>query len=236
MTLLTVVVILSGCLSTDDDDDVVQTGELRTDDAFVHLGDAEAVRVNLELGRGDLELRPGASKLMEGTFVYNVDRWKPELTYVEEGEVWNLTVVQPNADIKVESGARNEWNLQFTNAVPIEMNVDIGAGNGDVKVGGLDLASLSVGTGAGDIDADLTGGRYDHLIARFGTGVGNVRLVVPEYYGVQISVGQGAGTVTAPGFSKVGENYVNDAFDTAQILLLLSVSIGTGDLVVLEVP
>ena len=62
----------------------------------------------------------------------------------------------------------------------MEMNVDIGEGTADIAVAGLDLASLSVSTGAGDISLDLTGNRVDHLIVRAGTGNGRVNLIVPS--------------------------------------------------------
>ncbi len=236
MTIITVVVMVSGCINFNGDDDIVKTGDLRTEDHFVELGSAQNVEINIEMGSGELEIKPDATKLMEGTFTYNIDKWRPRFTYDPEGDIWNLTIWQPNTDIKVESDARNEWDLSFGTWVPMEMNVAIGAGNADIAVAGLDLASLSVSTGAGDIALDLTGNRVDHLIVRAGTGNGRVNLIVPSYFGVQINATQGTGTVIAPGFEFRNGNYFNDIFDSAEVLIFVGVNIGTGDLVVLETP
>ncbi len=236
MAVLTVMVMVSGCITSNGDDDIVKTGDLRTEDYFVELGPAQNVRINIEMGTGELEIRPDATKLMEGTFTYNIDKWKPRFTYDPEGNIWNLTIRQPNADIEVESDARNEWDLSFGTWVPMEMNVEIGAGTADIAVAGLDLASLSIAIGAGDIALDLTGNRVDHLIVRVGTGNGRVNLIVPDYIGVQIQPTQGSGTVIAPGLEFRDGNYFNDVFDSSEVFILIAVDIGVGDLVVLETP
>ncbi|UCC92504.1 MAG: hypothetical protein JSW25_07500 [Thermoplasmata archaeon] len=233
MTILTVALVLSGCLGSEE---VVRTGDLETYDTFVEVGPAEAVEVNLDMGRGQLQVRPGSVKLMEATFRYNVDQWKPRFTYVEQADLWNLTVTQPKQGIEVEGETQNEWDLVFGNMVPMAMSAQVGAGNVNVRATGLDLVSLSVSTGAGDVDMDLSGRWFDHLVARAGTGTGNVKLIVPSDMGVQISVVQGVGTVIAPGFTEIQGNYKNAAFDTAELIMLIAVDIGTGDLQVLQVP
>ncbi len=235
MTIITVMVMVSGCI-TNGDDDIVKVGDLRIEDEFVELGSAQNVKINIEMGTGNLVVNPDTHKLLEGTFTYNIDKWKPRFTYEPEGNIWNLTIRQPNTDLKVEEGARNEWDLNFGTWVPMEMNVEIGIGNADIAVAGLDLASLSVSTGGGDIALDLTGDRVNHLIVRAGTGAGKVNLIVPDYIGVQISSVQGTGTVIAPGFEFRDDNYFNDIFDTADVFILVAVNIGTGDLVVFETP
>jgi len=236
MTMVTVMVMVSGCINFNGDDDIVKTGDLRTENHFVELGSAENVEINVRMGSGELEISPDTDKLMEGTFAYNIGKWKPRFTYEPEGVIWNLTIWQPNTDIKVESGASNEWDLSFGTWVPMELNVEIGAGSADIAVAGLDLASLSVATGTGNIALDLTGDRFNHLVARVGTGTGNINLIVPDYFGVQISPIQGTGEIIAPGFEIREGNYFNDIFDTAEILILVAVNIGVGDLVVYETP
>jgi hypothetical protein len=233
LTVLTVVLVISGCIGSDD---VVRPGDTETYDTFVEVGPAEAVEVNLDMGQGQLQVRPGSTKLMEATFKYNVDRWKPRFTYVDQGEIWNLTVTQPQQGLDVEGDTRNEWDLVFGNMVPMEINAQVGAGDVNIRGTGLNLVSLSVSTGAGGIELDLAGSWYDHLVVRAGTGAGNVKMIVPSDMGVQISVIQGAGTVIAPGFTEIEGNYKNAAFDTASLFMLIAVDIGSGDLQVLQVP
>ena len=67
MAVMTVMVMVSGCITSNGDDDIVKTGDLRTEDHFVELGSAQNVRINIEMGTGELEVNPDATKLMEGT-------------------------------------------------------------------------------------------------------------------------------------------------------------------------
>lgn len=234
MTLLVIVVMVSGCISSDDG--LLEVGDMRTENTFLELGSANNVEVNLEVGIGNLEVRTDSPRLMDATFRYNVDEWKPRISYVEEGEVWNLTMSQPNTDKATESNAKNDWEVRFGTYVPMAMYIGIGAGNGDIRIHDMNLASLSVGAGSGNLDVDLSGPWSDHLVARIGTGVGDVNLIVPSGVGVQVTVEQGVGTVVAPGFTQLGSNYKNDAYDTAEVLILIAVSIGTGNLFILETP
>ena len=233
MTAVTVTLLVSGCIGGDD---VVQTGDTKTYDTFVEVGPASAVEVNLDLGQGRLQVRPGSVKLMEASFRYNVDQWKPRFTYVEQDEIWNLTITQPKQGLKVEGDTKNIWDLVFGDVVPIAMDAKIGSGDVNIRGSGLDLVSLSVSTGAGTVELDMSGRWYDHLVVRAGTGAGDIKLIVPSDMGVQISVIQGAGTVLAPGFSLIEGNYKNDAFETSPLFMLIAVDIGSGDLQVLQVP
>jgi hypothetical protein len=234
VAVILVALVASGCISNSDG--TAEVGDLQTYDTFVAIGDAQAVKVNLDMGKGTLKVSPGGDHLMEATFKYNVDRWKPRFTYVEEGEYWNLTVLQPRQDLEVKGDVRNEWDLSFGLVVPMEMNVEMGSGDLNVHVSGLDILSLSVSTGAGEVDLDLSGSWYRNVLVRAGTGAGDVGLIVPSDMGVQVSVQQSAGTVIAPGFTQVQDNYVNSAFDTSDLVMLIAVDLGSGNLQVLEVP
>lgn len=231
-TILVVALLTSGCIGSDDGG--VSTGDLETDNEFVELGPATAVKVNLDVGMGEIAVHGGATKLMEATFRYNVDLWKPRFTYLDEGDFWNLTVRQPQQGIDVDGNPKNEWDISLGGMVPVDVAVQLGSGSVSFQAAGLDLVSASVGTGGGDINMDLRGEWYAPILARAGTGAGNVDLIVPKAYGVQVSVRQGAGEVVAPGFELVAGNYKNAAFDTADVLILVAVEIGTGDLTILE--
>lgn len=231
--VLVLTLLVSGCIGSDD---LVSTGELRTDSEFVELGPATAVKVSLEVGLGSVVVQGGAAKLMEATFRYNVDRWRPRFTYTDQGEFWNLTVRQPQQGLEVDGSPRNEWDVRLGDMVPVDVTAQVGSGSLDFRAAGMDLVSVSLGTGAGDVNVDLTGQWSAPIIARAGTGAGNVDIIVPSQYGVQVSLRQGAGQVVAPGFERVGDNYKNAAFDTADVLILVAVEIGTGDLTVLELP
>src|SRR5689334_9199074 len=59
----------------------VVVGPTQTDTSAIQLGGAQAADVTLNIGAGKLTLTGGAANLLDGTFTYNVDAWKPKVTY-----------------------------------------------------------------------------------------------------------------------------------------------------------
>jgi hypothetical protein len=228
----------SGCLSSDeddDDDDKIKPGELVTEDEEMELGSADSVTVYLEKGVGLTEVSGGASKLMEATFRYNIDQWKPEISYREAGGKWNLSLVQPNTDLKVATGARNEWDVSLNNEVAIDLVARIGVGDTEMSIGDLNLTDVDVDLGVGDLDLGL--GSYDggNLTVSVNSGVGDVTVRVPSGMGVRIVPIVDIGGITATGFTLVGAEYHSSDYDVDQPHVVVTAILGVGDLTVIEV-
>jgi len=47
---------------------------------------------------------------------------------------------------------RNEWELEFSPEIPLEMDLKVGAGDGELDLTGLQLAGLDLDVGAGDFE------------------------------------------------------------------------------------
>ena len=80
--------LLAGCGSK------ARVGALQTESQSVELGDAKSVRVEIDMGAGDLEVTGGAEKLLEADFTYNVAKLKPEVEYTDG----TLVVRQPEIE------------------------------------------------------------------------------------------------------------------------------------------
>src|SRR5210317_68252 len=75
IALMAVVVVLlsvGGCGSG------VRVGELQTESQTVELGGATSVRIEIDMGAGELDVTGGAAELLEAGFTYNVAEMKPE--------------------------------------------------------------------------------------------------------------------------------------------------------------
>ena len=124
-------------------------GETRTESKTVQLGAAKAVRVSLKMGAGELKVAGGASDLLNADFTYNVPRWKPEVQYDVTSDAGQLTVQQPPESGGHGGRTRYEWDLRFSNQVPLEMTIEQGAGSARLDLVGLDLGKLKANIGAG---------------------------------------------------------------------------------------
>ena len=179
----------------------VEVGDTQDEGQTIPLGGATAATVDVLFGAGALELGAGASdQLFSGHFVYNVEQWAPEVTYADgtlsvrqggdEGN-WGL----PSGDVR---DIRNEWDLDFSPAIPLEIDLRIGAGQGAMDFTGLQLTNLDIDMGAGDFEV-----RFDEpnavQMGRLTLDAGASRLVVtgvgnagPDHMTVQ----GGAGDIT----------------------------------------
>ncbi|MCX7681471.1 MAG: toast rack family protein [Anaerolineae bacterium] len=130
----------------------LEVGEMKSKHETIELGNVDAVAVEIMFGTGELEIEAGTSDvLFSGDFRYNVSQWEPEIKY-RDGV---LTIRQGETDEQwgMPTGkARNEWELKFTPRVPLAMDINVGAGRGDLDLSGLQLTELEVSLGAGNCD------------------------------------------------------------------------------------
>jgi hypothetical protein len=156
----------------------IDVGEVRNQREEIPLGGAESAHVDVLFGAGDLEVEAGVSdQLLSAQFRYNVEQWEPEVTYTDG----TLTIQQ--GDMKEDWGVptgntHNEWKLEFSPEIPLEMNFDIGAGNGDLDLTGLQISNLDLDMGAGDFEVrfeEPNEAEMDEL--RLDTGASKVDIV-----------------------------------------------------------
>ena len=100
--------------------------------------------IELKINAGELDLAPGNEGLLQGTIEYNLDRLKPVIN-----SSGNHTEVR-NGDMTPTNNAKNTWNLQIGQGVPLNLDISTGAGSGTAELGGLTLHSLKWTNGAGD--------------------------------------------------------------------------------------
>jgi hypothetical protein len=221
------VVLTFGVLGCENTEPV---GETRMDSKTVQLGAAKAVRVNLKMGAGELKVAGGASDLLNADFAYNVPRWKPEVEYDVSGDAGQLTVQQPPRSGGHGGRTRYEWDLRFSNQVPMEMTIEQGAGSAKLNLAGLPLGRLKVNIGAGETTINLDGKWRNDLAASIHGGVGQATLKLPRDTGVRVVAHGGLGAINAFGFSKDGNAYVNDAYGKSPATLRIEVEGGVGEI------
>ncbi len=190
---------------------------------------SEPVRVHIQMPAGELKLSGGANKLMEADFNYDEAEGKPETSYHVSGGTGELDVTQPGK--KFHFGpAHNDWNIRLANDVPMQLKVDMGAGQSDLKVGGLSLTRLDISMGAGQFTADLTGDWKKDLDAEIHGGVGHAIILLPEDVGVRVHATGGIGSINSGGLKRDGDEYVNDMYGKSPVTLRLDVSGGVGNI------
>ncbi len=156
----------------------IKTGPTVTEEILVPDPNpqADSMEVEIAFGAGELFIYPGAKALIDGTVVYNVQDFRPEVkTSNSKVEIatGNLEIDGfPNFNNQVE----NTWNLQLSDR-PIDLKIMAGAYTGAFELGGLALTNLQITDGAADVKVnfgELNKATLDDF--RYDTGASSVIL------------------------------------------------------------
>jgi len=221
--LLAAVVSVAGC-------QIEAPGPVRYESQSIDRDNSERVRVNLEMGAGNLRVRSGAGKLLQADFSYNVPSWKPEVRYTSAAGHGNLTVIQPESGHAHLGKTRNEWDLDLTREVPLDVRVRFGAGEARLVLGDLLLRDVDIEMGVGKLEMDLRGHPQRSYEVRIRGGVGEATLYLPSEVGIFADVHGGIGEIQAPGFHQEGTRWFNDAYPNAKTTIHLDVHGGVGQI------
>ena len=212
-----------------------RVGELQSDSQTVELDDADAVRVEIVMGAGDLEVSGGAEELLEADFTYNVARLEPEVKYSNG----TLVVRQPDSEgmpaLPGITDFRNEWDLRLNNQVPMDLSVEMGAGTSNLQLAGLSLTGLDISLGASESTIDLSGDWAQDLGVSIEAGAASLTVRLPSDIGVRVVVDRGPTVIEASGLTKDGNVYTNAAYGVSDVTLQIDLQAGIGTINLLEI-
>jgi hypothetical protein len=231
--------------------ETAKPGDLVVETRTLELEGAKRVSADIEMGLGKLTIGAGSDEMLDAEFVYNVEDWKPRVEYEVTDGLGELAIRQrESAKRSFGRGVKYEWNLRFGDRVPLELVMQVGAGEcymdledlpvstldmkfgaGDVDliIGGSNtLTDLDLEAGAGDVMLDLAGDWDVDLHAKIKAGVGKITVNLPEKVGVRVETSKGIGKLSMSGLRRKGSYYVNKAFGESEINLRIEVETGIG--------
>lgn len=219
-------VALSGC-------NLVFSEEAKKKDIRVEEGDAERLIVDLSIGAGELNVSGGAEDWVNGDIRYSNKKLDPHVTYDHDRGVVRIDQNKTNMNFGRET--INEWNLQLTNNVPLDLEVDVGASKSDLKLSGLHLNNLDIDSGVGKLTVDLSGDWSESFDVNVESGVGKTTFILPSNVGVKIKANSGIGATSFEGYLSKGEGvYVNEAYGKSNVTIDVNADIGVGKTVFKE--
>ena len=182
---------------------------LVTETRTIEREGAARLWATVTLGAGVLRIAGGGTGALHGEFATNTPAWRPEIGYTVEGEVGHLTIRQPEETPRPKvRDARQRWSLAFPDAVPLDLQITVGATVGTLVLGALALSNLTIETGAGTLTLDLTTARAA-LDATVRGGVIDAAIRLPTDYGARVAVDAPVATVRAEGLSRARNAYTN---------------------------
>lgn len=209
----------------------------RTETERVQAEGATSLKATIGMGAGVLKVRGDSTNLMDAGFEYSDTRWKPEVSYEVTDGQGELNVKSPESiSFTPSRHTRYVWDLALANGLPLDLSVNMGAGEATLDLRGTDLRNLKVNLGAGESTIDLSGDWANDVSADIQAGAGQLVLRVPANVGVRIEgFKDGLGTYSANGFTQDGDALVNDAWETASVKFDIALRRGLGDVRIVTV-
>jgi N-terminal domain of toast_rack, DUF2154/Domain of unknown function (DUF5668) len=205
--------------------------EVRT----VDLQNAKSVSASLRSSGGEVTVSGGSSRLLDADFSYGDSYVSPTVDYNVDSGHGRLNITQDDQTAHF-MGSHNTWNVHFSNNVPLELKVDIGAGEGRFHLHDVPLTNFTLEMGAGHVEVDLTGGRKKDLDADLEGGVGQATIRLPRNVGVIVHASGGIGAVDAHGLRHDGDEYTNEAYGKTPATIRLRVEGGVGEISLIQEP
>ncbi|MBS1841501.1 MAG: hypothetical protein JSS69_10650 [Acidobacteria bacterium] len=178
---------------------------------------------------GELNISGGTSHAVESEFDYSSAWSRPTVDYTVTNKSAELNINQDNHGPSL-GPEDNTWWIRLNDAVPLDLQIKMGAGQGNLKFHDLNLKQLRIDIGAGQMNVDLTGERSADLDVEIHGGVGQAKIRLPKNVGVTVDAKGGIGAVTTSGLKKQDGNYVNDAFGHSLHTIHLQVAGGIGNI------
>lgn len=196
---------------------------------------AKSAHARLEMGAGQLTINGGANHLLDADFTYSNSFDQPRVDYSVSGGVGQLNISQDSHPVHF-GHSENDWNLHFSKDVPLELKVDMGAGQGNLHFRDIPLTRLDLNIGAGQMDVDFTGDRKTDLTADIEGGVGQANIRLPKNVGVIAHASGGIGSIGVHGLKHDGDSYTNDAYGKSPATIHLKVEGRIGEITLTQEP
>jgi len=192
----------------------------------VERGAAVGARVDIDMSAGELAVKSGATTLFEGDFDFNIATLKPVIAYAVEGSTGALKVSQGSASGNYE----NSWRLSLDETTPVDLHVKLGAGDAELVLGRINLHSLTVRLGAGDLVLDLRGTPARSYSVSVQAGAGDTTIRLPASVGISARTSGIIGDANISGLEKRDGRWINARAEGSAVTIDLAVQHAIGDL------
>jgi len=201
----------------------------------VDLQGAKTATAKVEMGAGQLNVSGNSTHAMDADFSFTGSYAEPRIDYRVTGGVGEIDISQESNTVHI-GNSRNEWILHFSKDLPLELNVEMGAGQGNLNFREIPLTRLDLHLGAGQVDVDLTGDRKKDVSATIEGGVGQANIRLPKNIGVIAEAHGGIGSIRTHGLKEEGGSYTNEAYGKSAATIHLRVEGGIGEIVLSQEP
>jgi hypothetical protein len=205
------------------------SSNVKHENQHIDLQGAKSIDASIQSPAGLLTVDGGSSRALEADFSFAESYGSPVVDYHVSSGIGQINVTQDH-DSPHFGVSHNDWNLRFNDAIPLDLKVEMGAGEGRLHLRDVPVTRLTLNMGAGRVFVDLTGDRKKDVDADIQGGVGEATVRLPRNVGVVAHASGGIGGISAPDFKKQDDEYTNDAYGKSPTTIRVSVQGGVGSI------
>jgi hypothetical protein len=217
-------VTLCGCVVNTD-----FGGPVQHFDKSIDLDKSELERVEIKMGAGELKVEGGSSKLMDAGFDYNIPSSKPTVHYNASSFRGELLIEQPSG-FHGGTNSTYKWDIRLNDKLPIDFVTHLGAGEAHMNLGALNLRSVEVHMGVGQMDLDLRGKPAQDYSVEIHGGIGQAMVHLPSGVGIVANVTGGIGDIEVHGLEKHNGRWTNRDYEHSPVTIHLDAKGGIGNI------
>ncbi|MGK7394283.1 MAG: toast rack family protein [Candidatus Cyclobacteriaceae bacterium M3_2C_046] len=214
------------------------------------LNQLDILFLDLAMKAGELEIRGNSANRFSSDFYFSYHSWRPDISFAREGHEGHLTVAQ-NAltEFNLDDQNENRWQVRIPSKVPVDLKVNVGAGQSHldlanltirkavletgagethVNLSGTSIPEMYMNAGVGEVKLDLTGSWQNNGFIEIKGGIGELSINVPEDVGVSAKIKGMLGDIKARDFRKEEGLYRNQAYGHTENTIFLDISAGIG--------
>ena len=191
---------------------------------------AEMLRAEIKMAAGELSIEGGGKEEVFAEFRYSQGSMIPSFRFDNTSFRALLVIEETHKDTSNFNMEENRWRVQLADNLATDLSVNMGAGEARLKLGSLDLRSVSLNIGAGKVVADFTGEPKRDFEVKIRGGVGECEVILPKNVGIRAEAHGGIGSLNVEGLTDKGGSYENPDFATAKVKIRLSVQGGVGSI------
>lgn len=219
----------------------VNDSELMQSDSYVNLADYTGITsriLDMNVAASTLYLNDeNADYFLHSEINNYIEANKPTLESTSKEGI--LTTIFDNTRIH-NWGWWNFKTPEYTltlgqNTIPTDISIDLGAGEGIVNLDSATIKTFKASVGAGSLDITFNDSAIPETMD-MNVGAGEINLTIPENVGILVSYNLGVGSINLDETSIDGlgkeTNYKSSNYDTAEQKLLITASVGVGELTI----
>lgn len=194
------------------------------------LGDIEKADITISPAAGELNVEGlvDSTALISGEA--NTGRNQQVYTdYEVSGTTGYFKIDSWSMVIFPVSGPWN-WDLGLTDRIPLDLVLNMGAGDMNADLSGLNLMDLNISQGVGELTVILA--EQGDYSAEINQAVGSIVVEIPKEAGIRIEFSKAISSLSIPpGFEQRGDFYYSSNYDKAEQQIDLDISQAIGSII-----